>query len=52
MRSGKEHNQTTTHKMPPIGSRIIFSIAFGPRQVLITSATVYPPDVSPDNSST
>ena len=29
-----------THKMPPMGSKIIFSIAFGPRHVLITSATV------------
>lgn len=27
-------------RIPPIGSRIIFSIAFGPRQVRITSDTV------------
>jgi hypothetical protein len=26
--------------MPPIGSRIIFSMALGPKHVLITSATV------------
>lgn len=26
--------------MPPIGSRIILSIAFGPKHVLMTSATV------------
>ena len=32
---------TRTHRIPPIGSRIIFSMAFGPRHVLITSATVY-----------
>lgn len=31
----------TTHKMPPIGSRIIFSMAFGPKHVRMTSATVY-----------
>lgn len=30
-----------THKIPPIGSKIIFNIAFGPRHVLITSATVF-----------
>ena len=29
-----------TNRIPPIGSRIIFSMAFGPRHVLITSATV------------
>ena len=32
---------TRTHRIPPIGSRIILSMAFGPRHVLITSATVY-----------
>jgi hypothetical protein len=31
-----------TDRIPPIGSRIIFNIALGPKQVLITSATVYP----------
>lgn len=30
-----------THSIPPIGSKIILSIALGPRQVLITSATVF-----------
>ena len=30
-----------TYKMPPIGSRIILSIALGPRHVFITSATVF-----------
>jgi len=29
-----------THIMPPIGSRIIFSMDFGPRHVRMTSATV------------
>jgi hypothetical protein len=30
----------TTHRIPPIGSRIIFNMALGPRHVRITSATV------------
>lgn len=30
-----------THRMPPIGSSIIFSMAFGPKHVRITSATVF-----------
>ena len=34
----KEKN--LTDKMPPIGSKIIFSIALGPKHVRITSATV------------
>lgn len=28
------------HKMPPMGSRTILSMALGPRHVLMTSATV------------
>jgi hypothetical protein len=43
---GMKRDKTGTYKIPPIGSRIIFSIAFGPRHVLITSATVYPVDVN------
>ena len=33
-------SRTSTHMMPPMGSRIIFSMALGPRHVRITSATV------------
>lgn len=34
----KKYDQT--YRIPPMGSRIIFSIALGPKHVLITSATV------------
>jgi hypothetical protein len=33
--------------MPPIGSKIILSMAFGPRHVRITSATVYSQRLTP-----
>lgn len=45
----RKGDKRRAYKIPPIGSRIIFSIAFGPKHVLITSATVYQLDVSPEN---
>jgi hypothetical protein len=37
----REKVAVTTHRMPPIGSKIIFNMAFGPKHVRMTSATVF-----------
>ena len=39
---GAKRVVTEAYNIPPIGSRIIFSIALGPKHVRMTSATVYP----------
>ena len=36
-----ERTIRSTYRIPPIGSKIILSMAFGPRHVRMTSATVY-----------
>jgi hypothetical protein len=38
--ASSEGAQTRAHKIPPMGSRIILSMALGPRHVRMTSATV------------